>query len=371
MVVLKLTLLLLGLVGSAFGYFWVAERFGIVDRPNERSSHRRVTLRGGGVVFVVGVVLYYLLFGFVYSWFFGGLLAIALVSFLDDIWGVLRSSSMGASGGTVVGSSGVPSGVRILVHFGAILMMFADAGFYSLPWYWVVVALVVGAGVINAYNFMDGINGITGGYSLVVVASLWVVNRYGSGLVSLLYGGPAGGYGSFSWTGGFVGFDGTYDKALRAMGVGFVDENLLFALALALLVFNFFNFRHKARCFAGDVGSVSIAFIVVFLVGRLMIVTGNFAWIALLLVYGVDSVLTIVYRLMLRENIFEAHRKHLYQLLANESGLPHIKVSIIYMTVQATASFIFIFSPTWWTFLALAIPLGTTWIFLRISLTRP
>lgn len=318
MVVLKLTLLLLGLVGSAFGYFWVAERFGIVDRPNERSSHRRVTLRGGGVVFVVGVVLYYLLFGFVYSWFFGGLLAIALVSFLDDIWG----------------SSGVPSEVRILVHFGAILMMFADAGFYSLPWYWVVVALVVGAGVINAYNFMDGINGITGGYSLVVVASLWVVNRYGS-------------------------------------GVGFVDENLLYAMALALLVFNFFNFRRKARCFAGDVGSVSIAFIVVFLVGRLMIVTGNFAWIALLLVYGVDTVLTIVYRLMLRENIFEAHRKHLYQLLANESGMPHVKVSIIYMSVQAAASFIFIFSPTWWTFLALAIPLGTTWIFLRISLTRP
>lgn len=326
MVVLKLTLLLLGLVGSAFGYFWLAERFGIVDRPNERSSHRRVTLRGGGVVFVVGVVLYYLLFEFEYSWFFGGLLAIALVSFLDDIWGVLRSSSMGASG--------VPSGVRILVHFGAILMMFADAGFYSLPWYWVVVALVVGAGVINAYNFMDGINGITGGYSLVVVVALWVVNRYGS-------------------------------------GIGFVDENLLYALALALLVFNFFNFRRKARCFAGDVGSVSIAFIVVFLIGRLMVTTGNFAWIALLLVYGVDSVLTIVYRLMLRENIFEAHRKHLYQLLANESGMPHIFVSTIYMATQATASFIFIFSPTWWTFLALAIPLGITWIFLRISLTRP
>lgn len=334
MVVLKLTLLLLGLVGSAFGYFWVAERFGIVDRPNERSSHRRVTLRGGGVVFVVGVVLYYLLFGFVYSWFFGGLLAIALVSFLDDIWGVLRASSGGSSGGTVEGSSGVPSGVRILVHFGAILMMFADAGFYSLPWYWVVVALVVGAGVINAYNFMDGINGITGGYSLVVVASLWVVNRYGS-------------------------------------GVGFVDENLLYALALALLVFNFFNFRHKARCFAGDVGSVSIAFIVVFLIGRLMVATGNFTWIALLLVYGVDSVLTIVYRLMLRENIFEAHRKHLYQLLANEHGLPHVKVSIIYMAVQAAASFIFIFSPTWWTLLALSMSVGTTWLLLRISLTRP
>lgn len=333
MVVLKLTLLLLGLVGSAFGYFWVAEHFGIVDRPNERSSHRRVTLRGGGVVFVVGVVLYYLLFGFVYSWFFGGLLAIALVSFLDDIWGVLRASSGGSSGGTVEGSSGVPSGVRILVHFGAILMMFADAGFYSLPWYLVVVALVVGAGVINAYNFMDGINGITGGYSLVVVASLWVVNRYGSGL-------------------------------------GFVDENLLYALALALLVFNFFNFRHKARCFAGDVGSVSIAFIVVFLIGRLMVTTGNFAWIALLLVYGVDSVLTIVYRLMLRENIFEAHRKHLYQLLANESGMPHIFVSTIYMATQATASFIFIFSPTWWTFLALAIPLGTTWLLLHRTIAR-
>ncbi len=320
--IIELVIILVVLFASALIYFRVADRYDIIDKPNERSSHSRITLRGGGIIFVVGVILYYLLFGFSYSWFFVGLMAIALVSFMDDVLGVIK------------GSSGVPSGVRIMVHFGAILMMFVDCGFYSIPWYWVVAALVVGAGVINAYNFMDGINGITGGYSLVVVAALWYINRYGA--------------------------DGT--------GIGFVDENLLYTLALSLLVFNYFNFRPKARCFAGDIGSVSIAFILLFLLGRLINQTGNFTYISLLMVYGVDTVLTIIYRIYLRENIFEAHRKHLYQLLANEKGLPHPVVSLIYMTVQTIISIIFISTPTWWTFLALALPTGTTWLFLRLAL---
>jgi UDP-N-acetylmuramyl pentapeptide phosphotransferase/UDP-N-acetylglucosamine-1-phosphate transferase len=307
---------------SVLAYFWIAGKLGMAVKSDDRNIDSYFAVRGGGIIFVVGVILYYLLFGFSYSWFFAGLMAIAMLSFTDDVLGVIR------------GSSGVPSGVRIAVHFGAILMMFVDCGFYALPWYWVVAALVVGAGVINTYNFMDGINGITGGYSLVVVAALWFINRYGA--------------------------DGT--------GIGFVDENLLYTLAMALLVFNYFNFRPKARCFAGDIGSVSIAFILLFLLGRLINQTDNFTYISLLMVYGVDTVLTILYRIYLRENIFEAHRKHLYQLLANEKGLPHPVVSLIYMSVQAIISIIFISTPTWWTFLALALPTGCTWLFLRLTL---
>ncbi|EXY95157.1 glycosyl transferase 4 family protein [Bacteroides fragilis str. 3998 T(B) 4] len=116
--------------------------------------------------------------------------------------------------------------------------------------------------------------------------------------------------------------------------VPFVEPDLIYTMLCAVLVFNFFNFRKQARCFAGDVGSVSIAFVILFLIGKLIIRTENFSWIILLAVYGVDSVLTIVHRLMLHENIGLPHRKHLYQIMANELRIPHVVVSLVYMTAQ-------------------------------------
>ena len=73
----------------------------------------------------------------------------------------------------------------------------------------------------------------------------------------------------------------------------------------------------------------SIAFIVLFLIGKLVIRTGDFSWMVLLAVYGVDSVLTIIHRLMLHENIGLPHRKHMYQIMANELKVPHVIVSSI------------------------------------------
>jgi UDP-N-acetylmuramyl pentapeptide phosphotransferase/UDP-N-acetylglucosamine-1-phosphate transferase len=258
-------------------YFRIADRFNIIDKPNERSSHRHITLRGGGVVFYFGVLLWFLWSGFVYPWFFAGLTLIALISFTDDV-------------------KPQPSKLRLIVHFVAMLLMFYQWDLFHLPWYYTLIALVVSTGIINAYNFMDGINGITGGYSLIVLGSLWYINAY---------------------------------------RVEFADEQLVFFVLLALLVFNFFNFRTRAKCFAGDVGAVSIAFIIVFLLGKLMLQTGDLTYILLLAIYGVDSVLTIIHRLILRENIFEAHRKHAYQLMANELKIPHVAVSAFYMLMQA------------------------------------
>jgi UDP-N-acetylmuramyl pentapeptide phosphotransferase/UDP-N-acetylglucosamine-1-phosphate transferase len=120
--------------------------------------------------------------------------------------------------------------------------------------------------------------------------------------------------------------------------VAFVDDKLLLVLMLALLVFNFFNFRTKAKCFAGDVGALSIAFTIVFLLGRLMIQTGDLSYIVLLALYGVDTVLTIIHRLMLKENIFKPHRKHLYQIMANELKLPHVLVATLYSCLQIILS---------------------------------
>lgn len=159
-------------------------------------------------------------------------------------------------------------------------------------------ALIVCVGIINAYNFMDGINGITGAYSLAVLIPLAVLNvRY-----------------------------------------SFVDPALIFVTALSVLVFCFFNFRKRARCFAGDVGSVGIAFIILFILGRLIAATGDVQYLLLLGVYGIDTVLTIIHRIMLHEHLGEAHRKHAYQLMANELHIPHTSVSFFYFSLQLIVS---------------------------------
>ena len=258
-------------------YFKLADKCNIIDKPNERSSHTKVTLRGGGIIFYFGALVYFLTNHWEYPWFMVALTLITFISFVDDI----RSTSQG---------------LRLVFHFSAMALMFYQWGLFSLSWWWIIIALIVCTGIINAYNFMDGINGITGGYSLVVLVALAYIN---SEITT------------------------------------FVEPALINTVLCSVLVFCFFNFRKKAKCFAGDVGSVSIAFILLFLIGKLIIKTEDFSWIILLSVYGVDSVLTIIHRLMLHENIGLPHRKHMYQLMANELKIPHVGVSLIYMGAQA------------------------------------
>ena len=258
-------------------YFRVADKFNIIDKPNERSSHSRITLRGGGIIFYFGALAYFLSNHWEYPWFMLALTLITFISFVDDI----RSTSQG---------------LRLVFHFTAMALMFYQWGLFSLSWWWIIIALIICTGIINAYNFMDGINGITGGYSLVILGALAYIN---SEITT------------------------------------FVEPALINTVLCAVLVFCFFNFRKKAKCFAGDVGSVSIAFILLFLIGKLIIKTEDFSWIILLSVYGVDSVLTIIHRLILHENIGLPHRKHMYQLMANELKIPHVGVSLIYMGAQA------------------------------------
>ena len=258
-------------------YFRVADKCNIIDKPNERSSHSRITLRGGGIIFYFGALAYFLSNHWEYPWFMLALTLITFISFVDDV----RSTSQG---------------LRLVFHFTAMALMFYQWGLFSPSWWWIIIALIICTGIINAYNFMDGINGITGGYSLVILGALAYIN---SEITT------------------------------------FVEPALINTVLCSVLVFCFFNFRKKAKCFAGDVGSVSIAFILLFLIGKLIIKTEDFSWIILLSVYGVDSVLTIIHRLMLHENIGLPHRKHMYQLMANELKIPHVGVSLIYMGAQA------------------------------------
>lgn len=257
-------------------YFKIADRYNIIDKPNHRSSHSSITIRGGGIIFPLAVMAYSLTNGFQNLYFVIGLLTISTISFLDDILTLNNK-------------------VRLSVHLTSVLLLFFQWQLFSLSWYWLLIALIFVIATINAYNFMDGINGITGGYSLLTIATLYYINT---------------------------------------QVIAFTSNELLIVVALSLIVFNFFNFRKKAKCFAGDVGSVSMAFIVVFFIGQLILTTQNLSYILLLLVYGTDTAFTVLFRKIRKENIFEAHRSHFYQYLSNQLKYTHIFVSFIYIMAQ-------------------------------------
>lgn len=266
-------------------YFKVADRFNIIDKPNIRSSHTEITLRGGGIIFWFSALLYFVQHIQNNCFFFTGITLVSLVSFWDDIQSLSNK-------------------IRISIHFLSISLIFYDLDlFNTMPIWGLVMAYIIAIGLINAYNFMDGINGITGLYTLVVMGALLYVNSK----IQL-----------------------------------FTDGAFIKYAMLASFIFLFFNYRKKAKCFAGDIGSIAIAFWIIYLVLKLILATESVIWLLFLAVYGVDAVCTILHRLYLKQNIFEAHRLHLYQVLSNEYKMQHRLVSLIYALVQTGVSFLVI-----------------------------
>ena len=278
------------LLAAELLYFRVADHFNIIDKPNQRSSHTRIVLRGGGIIFTIGLWVWSAFYGFQYPWLLAAVTLAAGISFIDDI-------------------HSLPDSVRLVVQFlamGLMLYQLTIGHGDLLPAWWawalfIVAGLIVCVGATNIYNFMDGINGITAAYSLAVLVPLALVNQ--------------------------------------------ADQSLIIVTILSVLVFSIFNFRpkNKAKCFAGDVGSVGIAFILLFLIGQLIMKEADITWLIFLIVYGVDGCCTILHRIMLHENLGEAHRKHAYQLMANELGMSHVTVSLIYMGLQLAISLIMIY----------------------------
>lgn len=267
-------------------YFRIANRFDIIDKPNHRSSHNRSTIRGGGIIFCFSAFIFFFCSGFQYPYFIGGIFLIALISFIDDLMTLNNK-------------------IRLFVHLLSVALMFLEPNLEFLPWYWLIVAIVFSIGTINAYNFMDGINGLTGLYSLLAIATLYYIVSY--------------------------------------VAIDFIAKDFLLTTGLGLIVFNFFNFRNKAVCFAGDVGSVSIAFILLFFLMQLVVRTRDCAYLLLFLVYGLDTVSTIIFRYIRKENIFEAHRSHFYQYWINERKKSHLAVATYYVLVQLAINIMIIF----------------------------
>ncbi|ATN06260.1 MraY family glycosyltransferase [Chryseobacterium indologenes] len=304
---------------SMLVYFRIADKYNIIDKPNHRSAHTQITLRGGGIIFPIAFIIFCI---FNYNeaiqnyWSFGlGLLAICGISFIDDV-------------------KTLSNKIRLSVHLLAVILLLYFTGAFELMpfWAWPMLFVII-IGTLNAYNFMDGINGMTGVYSLITLGSLAYINK---------------------------------DI------VEFTDQNFIYYPILASLVFLFFNFRKKAKCFAGDVGSMGIGFWIIGLITLLIMKTGEYKYILLLSVYGMEVVLTIMERLSLKENIFEAHRRHLYQLFANEKKVSHLVISGVYAIIQVIVNIFLIYSdlPVWAIVLIIFIPLGILYVGLKVSLKK-
>lgn len=287
-------------------YFRIADHFNIIDKPNQRSSHTSIVLRGGGIIFAISILVWMGLQMVQGEWlmvkdylpFVFGLVLICGVSFWDDV-------------------HSLPDSTRMIAQIVATLLMFWSIGIYSAfdSWIWMVLVVIIAlffcVGATNIINFMDGINGITAAYALAMLVPILVANI----------------------------------KLKDESGVEFIESSYLIVAIIGVLVFSIFNFRPKgkAKCFAGDVGSIGIAFIILFALGRLMLATKDVSWIVFFLMYGVDGTLTIVHRIILHEHLGEAHRKHAYQLMANELGMSHVVVSLIYMVLQLCISLVMIY----------------------------
>ncbi len=272
----KYILVFVGLLISSYIYLRLAVKFKIIDKPNERSSHTKITVRGGGILFTLAILLFFIVNNFQYPYFCLGVLLISIVSFLDDIYTLSAK-------------------VRFPVQFFSVFLALYELDILYEPMYIFIAVLIVSLAVVNFFNFMDGINGLTGMYGLATILGFYFIN----------------------------------------LQVEIVNADLLIYTFFSLLVFGFYNFRKKALFFAGDIGSITLGMLVVFL-GMYFIISLQSPIILLLIFfYGGDATLTLLYRkVFTKESVFEPHRHHLYQKFVDIKKISHIKVAIGYALLQ-------------------------------------
>lgn len=262
-------------------YYRLAKKYNIVDRPNHRSSHSEVTVRGGGIIFPIAVVMWWFVNDYIHTWMVIGIVWISTISLLDDLYTLSRK-------------------LRFGIQFMALSMAFYDLGLFEQQPYWSLPILYfIALGIINAINFMDGINGITGLYSLAFFGSLLVVNQY----------------------------------------MPIFDESLIQFVIMGVSVFLIFNLRKKALMFAGDIGSISIAYLMIYFLTQWYLAGHAWTIVFMLLVYGADSFLTLGQRLVRGEKVTEPHRSHLYQLMANQLGWQHVLIALGFAIAQLVINY--------------------------------
>lgn len=300
----------------------------VFDVPNDRSSHKEPTPRGGGLVIVALTLVGYgatsLIYPHFFSWgFLAGSLIIAAISIADDIRSIAFQWRLVAHS--------IAAGLAIydLGYFQLVAVPMSDqtvplkAAGSVLTFLWIVW-------MINSYNFMDGIDGIAG-IQAVVASAGWAV-------IAILF-----------------------ERA---------DTALLSTLVLGSTVGFLIHNWAPARIFMGDIGSAFLGYVFAVTPLTLLSDTGqNLGYLPVLAtllmwMFLFDSVLTFFRRLLRREKVWQPHRSHFYQRLVI-SGLSHSFVSKIYglgaSVIAATAILAVSFDGNWWilvVFLILVLPLA-------------
>ena len=270
--ILYTTCLILGGAG-AWIIFLFAFRVGLVDHPNERSSHATPTPRGGGVGILAAFILASLFVKMPLTFWLPAAL-LTLFSFFSDKFELSPK-------------------IRLPIQFIAALFLVQLSAFSFQPSAFSLFLLAIFiVGTANFYNFMDGINGIAGITGVVAFGLL----------------------------------------ALSTLLSGAAPSFVILAICLSLSCLGFLPFNMpKARVFMGDVGSILLGFVfaamVVYLSKSLIDII---CLAAFLFPFYADELTTMYVRLRDRESLTRPHRRHLYQILANEYGMPHWKVSVAY-----------------------------------------
>ncbi len=280
---IDLTLYLISLIlGGAGG--WIISRWGIrislIDHPNERSSHNTVTPKGGGIGILVAFV-FCSLYTKISYWFWVPATGVSVLGLLTDRFEITPQ-------------------VRLILQFIAAFIVviglerLSVSGIKEIGLIFFFSVFVVGTA--NFYNFMDGINGIAG-------------------------------------ITGIVGFGLT---AFYAFHYGSDAFFAVLALCISLACSGFLPFNMpRAKVFMGDVGSIFLGFV---FAGMVVYFSKSFfdfiCFIAFLFPFYADELTTIVIRIRDKERLTQPHRRHIYQLLANEYQMPHWKVSFGYGIFQ-------------------------------------
>ncbi len=264
-------------------YIPLAKKLEIGAAVTHRSSHKTRTITGGGFIFYLAAVICAVLYPSepshkIYKMLIcGGILF--TISLADDIHDISPT-------------------IRLMCHTAVLSVIFypvIETGHSDI----FLVLLICSVGFINGYNFMDGINGMLGLYSIVTLSSIYFI----------------------------------YHTSIHNGLLSFYEPYIL-TLIIASVVFCFFNFRNKALFFSGDVGSITLGFFIAIFITHYIITTAEASIMVFLIVYAVDTSLTIIQRLFMGANIFTSHRLHLYQALVNKGGLPHLAVATYYALTQ-------------------------------------
>ena len=278
----KYLLVLSVLIISSFIYLKLAVKHKIIDTPNQRSSHKKITVRGGGIIFSIAILLFFFLNDYQYPYFTLGVFLISIISFLDDLYTL-------------------SSKIRFPFQFLAVFLILYQVGFPFSPMYLFLFCLIFGIGIVNMFNFMDGINGITGIYSLSVLSGYYFINTQ----------------------------------------EGLISPDLIIYTVLSILVFGFYNFRKKAVFFAGDIGSITIGMLIFFVGFLLTYKLSSPLMLMIVIVYGADAGCTLLYRkFYTNESVFDPHRHHMYQKLVDNYGVSHLKISVVYAVIQLLINFL-------------------------------